>query len=71
MRFRHVVHFLLISLIILVSVILNSYTVVVLTREISRKKAQLRRLKWKHDATLYERYAVWPRYLKSVLEDVR
>lgn len=71
MRLRHVMHFVLISLIILVSVILNSYTVVVLTREISRRKAQLRRLKWRHDATLYERYAVWPRYLKDVLGKVR
>ncbi len=71
MRFRHIIHFIFISLIILASVILNSYTVVVLTREISRRKAQLRRLKWKHDATLYRRYAVWPRYLKDVLESVR
>lgn len=71
MRFRHIVHFILISAIILASVILNSYTVTHLTREISRKKAQLRRLRWEYDRVLYGRYALWPKYLKDILKDVR
>ncbi len=71
MRFKHVIHFVIISVIILISVILNSYTVVYLTREISRKKSELRRLRWEHDRVLYQRYALWPKYLRDVIDKVR
>ncbi|NPA80597.1 MAG: hypothetical protein GXO29_06085 [Thermotogae bacterium] len=68
---RYILHFVIVSLLILVSVILNSYTVTHLTRQISRRRAELRRLRWKYDEVRYRRYAVWPRYLREIVRQVR
>ncbi len=55
---------------LLVSVILNAYTVTILSRRISKTKTELRRMRWKYDKVMYKRYSKWPAYLKEVLKEV-
>jgi len=70
MRGKFLLHFLIISILLLISAILNAYTVTHLTREISKKKRELRTLQWKHDETRYERFATWPYYLHRIIQSV-
>ncbi len=50
-------HLLVISLLILLSTILNSYTLTVLSREIKEKRRELRRISWVEDSIRFLRFS--------------
>jgi len=49
-------HLIAISLLLLVSAIMNSYTLTVLSREIMEKKRELRRVSWIEDSLKFLRF---------------
>ncbi len=50
-------HLVVISLLILLSTILNSYTLTVLSREIKEKRRELRRISWLEDSIRFSRFS--------------
>ncbi len=49
-------HLIVISLLLLISAIMNSYTLTVLSREIMEKKRELRRVSWVEDSLKFLRF---------------
>ncbi|MCC6011411.1 hypothetical protein LM594_00275 [Candidatus Caldipriscus sp.] len=49
-------HLIAISLLLLISAIMNSYTLTVLSREIMEKKRELRRVSWIEDSLKFLRF---------------
>jgi len=49
-------HLIAISLLLLISTIMNSYTLTVLSREIMEKKRELRRVSWIEDSLKFLRF---------------
>jgi hypothetical protein len=49
-------HLIAISLLLLISAIMNSYTLTVLSREIMEKKGELRRVSWIEDSLKFLRF---------------
>ncbi len=49
-------HLIAISLLLLISAIMNSYTLTVLSREIMEKKRELRRVSWVEDSLKFLRF---------------
>ncbi|MFZ8833415.1 MAG: hypothetical protein ACO2O5_04320 [Candidatus Caldipriscus sp.] len=49
-------HLIAISLLLLISAIMNSYTLTVLSREIMKKRMELRRVSWIEDSLKFLRF---------------
>jgi hypothetical protein len=50
-------HLILISLLLLLSAIMNSYSLTVLSREIMEKRRELRRISWIEDSVRFLRFS--------------
>ncbi len=52
-----IIHILIISLILLISAVMNSYTITILSREIAVKRNELRKTSWIEDSVKFLRFS--------------
>lgn len=52
-----ILHILIISLILLLSAVMNSYTITILSRKIAIKRGELRKISWVEDSIRFLRFS--------------